>query len=86
MALNSTIEAVTARIMRRSAPTRAAYLERIARAADHAPKRRSLGCANLAHGFAACGPGDKSALRAGEAPNIGIVSAYNDMLSAHQPL
>ena len=86
MTLHSTLEAVTQRIVARSRPTRSAYLERIARAARNQPERRRLGCANLAHGFAACGPTDKARLRGGETPNIGIVTAYNDMLSAHQPL
>jgi phosphogluconate dehydratase len=79
------IEAVTDRIVARSAPTRRAYLDRMARASDAAPRRKRLGCANQAHGFAACGTGDKAALQHGSVPNIGVVTAYNDMLSAHQP-
>ncbi|POM22911.1 Phosphogluconate dehydratase [Actinomadura rubteroloni] len=77
---------VTARIAERSAATRAAYLDRIADARLAGPARGALGCANLAHGFAACSPGDKLLLRGAATPNIAIVSAYNDMLSAHQPL
>jgi phosphogluconate dehydratase len=77
--------AITARIAARSAVTRAAYLARIGRAAAAGPARGKLGCANQAHGFAACGTHDKAALRQGETPNLGIVTAYNDMLSAHQP-
>ena len=77
---------VTARISARSADTRAAYLERIRAAAAEGPARGELGCANLAHGFAACGPDEKLHLRADERRNVAIVSAYNDMLSAHQPL
>ena len=50
-----------------------------------APTRKRLGCANFAHGFAACGPADKQALRDGDGPNLAIVTTYNDMLSAHQP-
>jgi phosphogluconate dehydratase len=85
MDLNPAIAAVTDRIVQRSRPTRQRYLDRVARAAESGPKRKKLGCANLAHGFAACGPGDKSALRDGDAPNLAIITAYNDMLSAHQP-
>ena len=76
---------VTGRIVERSAATRAAYLARIAGARGTSPARAALGCGNLAHGFAAAGA-DKPALRTGRAGNIGIVTAYNDMLSAHQPM
>ena len=75
---------VTERIIARSHENRSRYLDRIAAAAGHAPRAR-LGCANQAHGFAACSPGDKARLAAGRAPNLAIVTAYNDMLSAHQP-
>ncbi|WP_293868844.1 phosphogluconate dehydratase [uncultured Alsobacter sp.] len=85
MSVHATIGDVTERIVRRSLDSRARYLDRIARAAQSQPARKRLGCANQAHGFAACGPGDKAELRSGSAPNIGIVTAYNDMLSAHQP-
>ena len=85
MTLDPRIAAITDRIITRSRPTRARYLDRMARAAQNQPARKKLGCANLAHGFAACGPSDKADLRGGAAPNIGIVTAYNDMLSAHQP-
>ena len=70
----------------RSANSRSAYLERIRAAAAEGPARGDLGCANLAHGFAACGADEKLHLRAAERRNVAIVSAYNDMLSAHQPL
>lgn len=86
MTLDSTLERVTRRIVKRSQPTRAAYLEKIRRAAQDGPQRGRLSCSNLAHGFAACKPGDKRALAADRKANVGIVSAYNDMLSAHQPL
>ena len=76
---------VTDRIIERSRPTRAAYLARIRAAASHTPRRRALGCANQAHGFAACAASDKAALSAGGGPSLAIVTAYNDMLSAHQP-
>jgi phosphogluconate dehydratase len=76
---------VTDRIVARSKPTRDAYLDRIASAARSRPHRAALGCANQAHGFAACAPGDKAALIGEQAGSLGIVTAYNDMLSAHQP-
>ncbi|RTL31113.1 MAG: phosphogluconate dehydratase [Burkholderiales bacterium] len=78
---------VTERIRRRSLVTRQAYLARIDAAGRAGPVARSqLGCTNLAHGYAAAPDKDKLWLRAQRAPNIAIVSAYNDMLSAHQPL
>jgi phosphogluconate dehydratase len=83
--VTETVSAVTERIVSRSKVSRARYLERMAAQRANQPKRKSLGCANLAHGFAACGPHDKDALRNGDGPNLGIVTAYNDMLSAHQP-
>jgi phosphogluconate dehydratase len=83
--LNPVVAEVTDRIVERSRPERATYLERIRSAADRGPARGRLACANLAHGFAASGPVDKAALRGTVKPNVAIVSAYNDMLSAHQP-
>ncbi|MCF7222922.1 phosphogluconate dehydratase [Marilutibacter chinensis] len=83
--LNPIIAEVTERIRERSRASRAAYLARIDAAAGRGPHRARLSCGNLAHGFAACGPADKDALRGTASPNIGIVTAYNDMLSAHQP-
>jgi phosphogluconate dehydratase len=82
--LHATIEAVTARIIKRSRVGRQAYLDLIAKQRDAGVNRPVLNCGNLAHGFAASGE-DKAAIRDGKAMNIGIVSAYNDMLSAHQP-
>jgi phosphogluconate dehydratase len=79
------VGAVTRRVIERSADTRAAYLARIDAAAEKGPARGRLGCANLAHGFAATGAQDKQALRRFVKPNVAIVSSYNDMLSAHQP-
>ena len=76
---------VTERIVERSRPSRSAYLKRIEAATARAPSRKRLGCANFAHGFAACGTEDKEAIRDGGGPNLAIVTAYNDMLSAHQP-
>jgi len=83
---HSIVEAVTAGIAQRSVATRAAFLERCARSAANLPPRRSLSCGNLAHGFAACSAGDKQTIRLMDSANLGIVTAYNDMLSAHQPL
>ena len=85
MSLHPVIAAVTARIVERSRPTRSAYLARIDAARGEGVHRRQLSCGNLAHGFAACDAHHKQALAADAAPNIAIVSAYNDMLSAHQP-
>lgn len=84
MPLNPTIAAVTDRIRERSRPTRAPYLERLRAAAEKGPARGHLGCGNQAHAYAGM-PQDQDALARGRAPNIGIVTAYNDMLSAHQP-
>lgn len=84
MTLHPTIEAVTDRIRARSEGPRAIYLDRMARAAAEGPRRSHLTCGNQAHAYAAMGA-DKDALVAEHAPNIGIITAYNDMLSAHQP-
>ena len=83
--LNARVGEVTARIAERSRDSRRSYLDRIDAAAAKGPVRKRLGCANFAHGFAACAPGDKEALREGTGPNLAIVTSYNDMLSAHQP-
>ncbi|MCR6684764.1 phosphogluconate dehydratase [Pseudoxanthomonas sp.] len=85
MSLHPKIEAITERIRQRSAPSRAAYLAGIDEAVRQGPNRKPLSCANLAHVFAACGDTDKARLRADVTPNLGIITAYNDMLSAHQP-
>jgi len=85
MPLHPVVERVTARIADRSRATRAAYLARMEAQRTDGPARRELACGNLAHGFAAAGT-DKAGLRAGAGGNIGIVTAYNDMLSAHQPM
>lgn len=84
--IHPVVAEVTRRLAERSVDTRSAYLEQIREAVSQGPTRSSLGCANLAHGFAACGVGDKLALSGNVTPNLAIVSAYNDMLSAHQPL
>ena len=83
--LHPVVERVTARIAERSKRLRGDYLARMDAARETGPARRDLGCGNLAHGFAAAGT-DKQALRSGAGGNIGIVTAYNDMLSAHQPM
>ncbi|MFB0872770.1 MULTISPECIES: phosphogluconate dehydratase [unclassified Sphingobium] len=82
--LHPTIAKVTERIIERSRPRRRQYLDLIERGRDAGTNRAQLSCGNLAHGFAASGE-DKAAIRTGQAMNIGIVTAYNDMLSAHQP-
>ncbi|GAB5470772.1 MAG: phosphogluconate dehydratase [Rhodospirillales bacterium] len=84
MSLNPTVEAVTRRIVQRSAEPRAAYLERCRRAIEQGPGRAHLSCGNLAHAAAAAGR-DQSAVATSKGLNLGIVTAYNDMLSAHQP-
>lgn len=83
--MNSQIAEVTQRIIERSKASRKAYLEKIDKARRNGPLRGELSCGNLAHGFAACGKEDKSDLRSMTKANLGIISAYNDMLSAHQP-
>ena len=82
MSLNAEISAVTDRIIERSKPGRAAYLALIEREREGGVDRPMLGCANLAHGFAGTEE-DRETMKAGRAMNIGIVTAYNDMLSAH---
>ena len=76
---------VTQRLVERSRATRERYLQLIRGAASDGPMRASLQCANFAHGVAGCGAQDKQSLRLMNAANVAIVSAYNDMLSAHQP-
>jgi phosphogluconate dehydratase len=84
MPLDDRIAAVTDRIIDRSRDARVTYLDRMRRLAEEGPRRAHLSCGNQAHAYAAMG-GDKDALVSARAPNIGIVTAYNDMLSAHQP-
>ena len=84
--INARIGEVTERLARRSHDRRARYLDKIRDAASRGPKRGHLSCGNLAHGFAACGTDDKTDLMGEVKANIAIVSAYNDMLSAHHPL
>lgn len=82
--LNDTIHHVTQRVIENSRDSRSAYLDLMQREADSRPDRRSVSCSNLAHAYAGT-LHDQPELKSGELPNIGIVSAYNDMLSAHQP-
>ena len=84
MTINARIGEVTERIKRRSHGGRSSYLDRVQHTAETRVRRDHLSCSNLAHGFAACAP-DKEKLRKGDTPNLGIITAYNDMLSAHQP-
>jgi phosphogluconate dehydratase len=83
--MNPTVERVTARIQERSKATRQRYLTKIRSAAADGPQRRRLSCSNLAHAMAASSNIEKQSLSGTSVPNIGIVSAYNEMLSAHQP-
>ncbi|HTH73065.1 MAG TPA: phosphogluconate dehydratase [Trinickia sp.] len=80
-----TLTEVTRRIVERSRATRSAYLARIDAAQGRFPARGALSCANLAHGFAGLEGNEKLAIKAMREPNIGIVSSYNEMLSAHAP-
>jgi phosphogluconate dehydratase len=84
MPLDDRIATVTDRIIDRSREARSTYLDRMRRLAEDGPRRAHLSCGNQAHAYAAM-EGDKDALVAARSPNIGIVTAYNDMLSAHQP-
>jgi phosphogluconate dehydratase len=85
MTIHPKIAEVTERIRARSEKTRGIYLDRLNASHKAGPRRSGLACGNLAHGFAACGVDDKASLKADIVPNIGIITAYNDMLSAHQP-
>ena len=83
--MHAALEKITARIIARSAATRQSYLDSVAAARDLPKGRDTLSAGNQAHAFAACPAHDKKALLGGDWPNIAIISAYNDMLSAHQP-
>ena len=83
--VTATVESITRRIRERSASTRSAYLARIERQARRERSTDRMGCANVAHAFAAMPTNDKLRVVAQRAPHIGVVTAYNDMLSAHQP-
>ena len=82
--MNPAIERVTQRIIERSTTARADYLARMTAAHNDGPARHTMSCSNIAHAIAANSEIEKEALK-GQAANIGVVTAYNDMLSAHQP-
>ena len=84
--LNPVLDRVTERIRERSLKSRSRYEHQMRSAGDTGPHRSSVSCGNLAHAAAACSIDDKKRLASGDGPNIAIVTAYNDMLSAHQPL
>lgn len=83
--IHPTLADVTQRIIERSRETRRDYVSRMEAAKNSKVTRSTLSCGNLAHGFAACGEDDKNSLKLMESANVGIISAYNDMVSAHQP-
>jgi phosphogluconate dehydratase len=84
--MHPVVEQVTESLRKRSQKCRQAYLDRCARTLDEHPPKKRLSCGNLAHGYAACSEDEKKLIGGMKAPNLGIISAYNDMLSAHQPL
>ena len=86
MALHPTISAITARIVQRSQASRSAYLQQLQAAASRSRSTDRMGCANLAHAVAGMPADDRFKVVTERAPNIGIVTAYNDMLSAHTPM
>src|SRR6478672_492570 len=83
--MHSVVARVTARIIQRSVDTRAAYLATVDAMIQRKPPQDRMGCANLAHAYAALPGSEKFKVTVEKAPNIGVVTAYNDMLSAHQP-
>ncbi len=84
--INTTVEAVTERIRTRSQQLRQTYLRNAQQTMARFPPRKTLSCGNIAHAFAACAPADKTRIAGMQSANLGVVTAYNDMLSAHQPL
>ncbi len=83
--MKANVKKITDRIKERSSESRKLYLSRIERDGENKARRGNLSCGNLAHGFAACSDSDKNKLKLLDSGNLGIVTAYNDMLSAHQP-
>jgi phosphogluconate dehydratase len=83
--MNNSITKVTARIIERSRLSREKYLSDMAKSHQEGVSRQGMSCGNLAHAFAGCGSHEKNELRGDITPNIGIITAYNDMLSAHKP-
>lgn len=86
MALNPVLESVTERIRQRSTDSRADYLARMQRNRDEEPPRQALSCGNLAHGYAACNQRDKDTIRLMQSAHLGIVTSYNDVIAAHEPM
>ncbi len=84
--MHPVVERVTQSLRQRSQASRDAYLNRCARTRERQPPKKRLSCGNLAHGYAACSEGEKQLIGGMAAANIGIITAYNDILSAHQPL
>lgn len=84
--LHPQLESITADLIQRSQQSRKQYLTRMQASRDQDPPRQSLSCGNLAHAYAACNSEDKKTIRLMQSANIGIINAYNDVLSAHQPL
>ena len=85
MTADKRIETITRRIVERSKPSRERYLDRVHSQIAKGVHRSVLSCGNLAHGFATCAPSEKADLAGDTVPNLGIITSYNDMLSAHQP-
>ncbi len=83
--MNPTVEAVTARIIERSRKPRSSYLAAMKGTMENNPPKRRLSCGNLAHAYAACSQGDKDTIKLMQSANLSITTAFNDMLSAHQP-
>jgi phosphogluconate dehydratase len=83
--MHPVIEKVTRDVIKRSRESRALYLARVDSAVEQGPRRLTLGCGNLAHGFAACSAAEKADLAGPQKADIAIISSYNDMLSAHEP-
>ncbi|MFN2329297.1 MAG: phosphogluconate dehydratase [Chromatocurvus sp.] len=84
--MNPIVEQVTISLRKRSRKSRGDYLDNCQRTRDELPPRKRLSCGNLAHGYAACSQDEKAVMARMESANIGVINAYNDMLSAHQPL
>ncbi|MFT4615665.1 MAG: phosphogluconate dehydratase, partial [Bacteroidia bacterium] len=84
--MHSVIETVTNDLRQRSKTTRASYVAMCERTRQETPPKRTLSCGNMAHGYAAASEQEKQRIGGMAASNIGIINAYNDMLSAHQPL
>lgn len=84
--MNPIVEQVTQSLIQRSKERRQSYLSLMRTSMEQTPPRKRLSCGNVAHAVAACSAGEKTTIGTGSAGNLGIITAYNDMLSAHQPL